>query len=231
LSQNNIALEVVVSLFRLDASIRGEFSVSRSVADTAEAAWRRSHPSGTITRRDLAASPIPVEAWPLAALAGFVPEDQRTDEQRRARALAEQLADELVTADAYLLALPLYNWGVSQHVKAWIDMILTDPRLQAGAEKVLAGRPAALIVTRGGGYGPDTPKFGWDHATPYYRRIFGDQLGLDLHVSEIELTLADSNPAMASLRDLARQSLAAGHASADSHGELLAQQVLTKAAA
>jgi FMN-dependent NADH-azoreductase len=230
LSQENIAKEAPVSLFRLDASIRGEFSVSRSVADTAEAAWRRSHPSATITRRDLAASPIPADAWPLAAMAGFLPEDQRTEDHRRAQALAEQLVDEVVAADAYLLALPLYNWGVSEHVKTWIDMILTDSRLRA-EESVLAGRPAALIVTRGGGYGPGTPKFGWDHATPYYRRIFGDQLGLDLHVSEVELTLAEMNPAMAPLRDLARQSLEAGHSSADSHGELLARHVLTKAAA
>jgi FMN-dependent NADH-azoreductase len=231
LGEKNIVQEVPVSLFRLDASIRGEFSVSRSVADTAEAAWRRSHPSATITRRDLAASPISPEVWPLAAMAGFLPEEQRTEDQRRAGALAAQLVDELIAADAYLLALPLYNWGVSQHVKAWIDMILTDRRLQTGDEKVLAGRPAALIVTRGGGYGPDTPKFGWDHATPYYRRIFGDQLGLDLHVSEVELTLAEVTPAMAPLRDLARQSLEAGHSSAESHGELLARRVLAKAAA
>ncbi|GAA3730419.1 NAD(P)H-dependent oxidoreductase [Plantactinospora mayteni] len=219
-----------MSLFRLDASIRGEQSVSRAVADTAEAAWVRTHPSGLVVRRDLAASPVPVDAWPAAVSAGFVPADQHTEAQVQAAALAATYADELVAAEAYLFAVPLYNYGVSQHVKSWSDLLLTDRRLAPGQESPLRGRPAALIVTRGGGYGPGTPRDGWDHATPYYRRFFGDMLGLDLHVSEVELTLAEITPAMEPLRDLARQSLEAGHTSAGKHGELLAQHALGKAA-
>ncbi|WP_329103475.1 NAD(P)H-dependent oxidoreductase [Micromonospora sp. NBC_01699] len=217
-----------MSLFRLDSSILGEASTSRAVADTAEKAWSRTHPSGRIVRRDLVASPIAVQDWTSAVSAGFVPADQRTEEQTRAVALATSLVDELLDAEAYLLAVPLYNYGVSQHVKAWIDLLLTDSRLRDAAEPPLAGRPAALVTTRGGGYGPGTPREGWDHATPYYRRIFGDRFGLDLHVSEVELTLAESNPAMAPLRDQARQELAAGHSSAEKHGELLAHHALTR---
>ncbi|MEQ4304030.1 NAD(P)H-dependent oxidoreductase [Plantactinospora sp. B6F1] len=219
-----------MSLFRLDASIRGEQSVSRAVADTAEAAWTRTHPSGLVVRRDLFASPVPVDAWPAAVTAGFVPADERTEAQARAVGLASTYVDELVAADAYLLAVPLYNYGVSQHVKSWVDLLLTDRRLAPGQESPLRGRPAALIITRGGGYGPGTPREGWDHATPYYRRIFGDLLGLDLHLCEVELTLAEVIPAMEPLRDLARQHLEAGHASADKHGELLAQHALDKVA-
>ncbi|MCA2217821.1 FMN-dependent NADH-azoreductase [Jidongwangia harbinensis] len=217
-----------MNLYRLDASIRGDQSVSRAVADTAEAAWARSHPDGTVTRLDLAATPVSTETWTAALAGAFTPPDQRTPEHADAVARAASLADDLLAADAYLFAVPLYNWGVSQHVKSWLDVLLTDPRLRPG-EQPMRGRPAALVVTRGGGYGPGTPKEGWDHATPYYRRIFGDLFGLDLHVSEVELTLAESTPAMADLRDLARQLLDAGHASAGRHGELLARSVLTAA--
>ncbi|RKR87818.1 FMN-dependent NADH-azoreductase [Micromonospora pisi] len=214
-----------MSLFRLDSSIQGERSTTRAVADTAEKAWLRTHPSGLITRRDLVASPLPPHAWTSAVSAGFVPADQRTDEQAESVALRTALFDELLAAEAYLLAVPLYNYGVSQHVKNWIDLLLTDPRMGTG-QPPLAGRPAALITARGGGYGPGTPREGWDHATPYYRRIFGDLFGMELHVSEIELTMAESNPAMAELRGQARQQLEAGHVSAEKHGELLAQHVL-----
>ncbi|MEU9169056.1 hypothetical protein AB0D34_14845 [Streptomyces sp. NPDC048420] len=31
----------------------------------------------------------------------------------------------------------------------------------------LKGKPAVLTLSRGGGYGPGTPKEGWGHATPY----------------------------------------------------------------
>ena len=214
-----------MSLFRLDASIRGEQSVSRQVADTAEAGWRRVHPNGLIVRRDLARTPVPADAWPLAVSAGWTPEDQRSPEQAAAVALAGELADELVAADTYILAAPLYNFGVSQHVKAWTDLIQTDPRFAAGQPSAIAGRPAVLIVTRGGGYGPGTPREGWDHATGWYQRILGDVMGLDLHVSEVELTLAEISPAMESLRPLAAELLQAGHESADKHGQLVGELV------
>ena len=39
-------------LFRLDASLAVETSVSRSVADTFEKVWRLEHPGGTVLRRE-----------------------------------------------------------------------------------------------------------------------------------------------------------------------------------
>jgi FMN-dependent NADH-azoreductase len=212
-----------MSLFRLDASIRGEQSVSRQVADTAQAGWQRAVPGGLVVSRDLAQTPIPADAWPLAVAAGFTPEDQRTPEQVAALRLGRELADELVAADAYIFAAPLYNFGVSQHFKAWLDLVVTDPRFAAGQPSPIAGRPAALIVTRGGGYAPGTPREGWDHATGWYQRILGDVMGLDLHVSEVELTLAEIVPAMESLRPLAAESLRAGHETADKHGQLIGE--------
>ncbi|RKS72479.1 FMN-dependent NADH-azoreductase [Motilibacter peucedani] len=214
-----------MSLFRLDASIRGEQSVSRKVADTATDAWLEVHPHAPVVRRDLGAHPLPSDLWPHAVGGSFLPEDARSPEQRDALALAATLADELVAADAYVFALPLYNWGVDQHVKTWIDLVLTDPRFRAGTPSPIAGRPAALVVTRGGGYSEGMPKHGWDHATPYYLRVLGDVFALDVHVSEVELTLAGLNPAMAELIPLAEKSLRDGHESAGRHGAVLAERV------
>jgi FMN-dependent NADH-azoreductase len=78
------------------------------------------------------------------------------DEQRAALALAAALTDELVAADALLFAAPLYNFGVSQHFKTWADIVITDPRMAAGAPRVLAGKPAVLVTARGGNYRPGT---------------------------------------------------------------------------
>jgi FMN-dependent NADH-azoreductase len=214
---------IPMSLFRLDASIRGEQSVSRQVADTAESAWLRVDPADRVVRRNLALTPVPADVWPLAVAGAWTPADQRSPEQAAAVAFAGELADELVEADTFIFAAPLYNFGVSQHFKAWADVVLTDPRFTSGQPSAIAGRPAALIVTRGGGYAPGTPREGWDHATGWYQRILGDVMGLDLHISEVELTLADVNPSMDSLRPLAAESLRAGHESADKHGQLIAE--------
>jgi FMN-dependent NADH-azoreductase len=214
-----------MSLFRVDASIRGEQSASRKLADAAEQAWRQVNPDGAIVRRDLTVAPIASDVWQQAVGGSFTPEESRTPEQRAAIGVATELADELVAADSYLFAVPLYNWGVSQHVKTWIDLLLTDPRLSSAGPQTIAGRPASLIITRGGGYAEGTPRHGWDHATPYYRRVFGDVFGLDLHVNEVELTLAEVNPAMEALRDQAKVLWEAGLVSAGEHGTLLAERV------
>ncbi|MFI5841887.1 FMN-dependent NADH-azoreductase [Catenuloplanes sp. NPDC051500] len=214
-----------MTLYRLDASIRLEGSVTRAVADTVQTAWTAEHPGVPILRRDLGQHPLPADAWRTAVSAAFLPAGDRTDAQRDAAGLATALADELLAADAYLLAVPLYNYAIPHHVKHWFDLLLTEPRFSPGGDRILEGRPAVLVTARGGGYGPGTPREGWDHSTPYLRRMFGDILGLDLHVAEAELTLAGVNPAMEALRGLAEKSLADAHVTAESHGRTIAARV------
>lgn len=211
-----------MNLFRLDASIRRDGSVSREVADTVQRAWQAEHPSGTVRHRDLGRHPLPAAAWSDAVEGRSVPAAERSADQAAAVSLAAELGSELRDADAYLFAVPLYNFGVSQHVKTWWDILWTDTDLRDLGERPLEGRPASLVVVRGGGYGPGTPREGWDHATPWLRRVLGDVLGLDLHVTEAELTLADVTPAMAGLRDRAAQLRAEAHVSAEGHGKRLA---------
>lgn len=213
-----------MKLFRLDSSIRQQGSVSREVADTLERAWREQHPGGEVIRRDLTGDPLPASAWSAAATGRQTPDQQRTPHQRAALALASALGDELLSADAIVIATPLYNFGVSQHLKAWIDMLITDPRFapDAGA---LAGRPVTLVLARGGGYGPGTPREGWDHATPYLVRIFADVFGADVTLVEAELTLADVVPAMEPLRPLAAESRTRAHQRAAERGRQLAALV------
>jgi FMN-dependent NADH-azoreductase len=113
-----------MSLYRLDASIRVEGSHSRAIADIVEQEWRNANPSEPIIRRHIGVDPIPATAWGTAVFAGYTPEEARTDEQRAA--LAATLTDELIAADALLFAVPLYNFGVSQHAERrlmvnWIE--------------------------------------------------------------------------------------------------------------
>lgn len=214
-----------MTLFRLDASIRTAGSVSREVADTVQSAWQAEHPDGAVVRRDVGAEPLSARSWISAVSASAVPAEQRTPEQRESTALVGTLVDELLNADAYLFAVPLYNFGVPQTFKAWVDLLLVDQQLSSSGTLPLAGRPAVLVTVRGGGYGPGTPREGWDHSTPWLRRILEDVFQLDLHVVEAELTLAGVVPAMAALRDLAAESLRNAHSTAEVHGRRVAQLV------
>lgn len=144
-----------MTLFRLDASIREEGSHSRQIADIVQREWDATHPGQAVINREIGVDPLPSDAW-AASLS----------EQRDAVELAATLVDELAAADAMIFAVPLYNFGVSQHFKTWVDLVATDPRMSPGVTPATAGTPAVLATVHGGYYAAGTPREGWDHATP-----------------------------------------------------------------
>ena len=51
--------------------------------------------------------------------------------------------------------MPLYDYGVSQHFKAWADTVIAG----AGATTPsLMGKPTVLAIARGGGYCSGIPR-------------------------------------------------------------------------
>jgi FMN-dependent NADH-azoreductase len=185
-------------LLHIDSSVQGDQSVSRRLTGRAAQRWRAAHPGGTVTYRDLAADPLPHL-------------DPRTS-----AALSATLIDELRAADTVLLGLPLYNFGPPSTVKAWVDHIVAAGLSidAATGEGLLGGKDFVAIETRGGGYGPGTPREGWDHAQTWLTH--GVSLtGLAPRFVVVELTMAETNTAMAELKPLAAQSLADGQAAID----------------
>ena len=118
-----------------------------------------------------------------------------------------------------MLALPLYNFGVSQHAKTWIDLAVAGGEQ---GERLLDGTPTVLLTTRGGAYGAGTPREGWDHSTAYLRRIIADVWGADLTVVEREFTLVGLNPALDQFTDLAATMKQVAHEHSARAGKALA---------
>jgi FMN-dependent NADH-azoreductase len=208
-----------LSLFRLDASIIPATSQSRALADLVEAEWTAEHPDSVISRRDIGTHPLPATTWRDVVTSGGVADADLTTDQREARALAATLADELIDADAILLAIPLYNWGVAAHVKSWYDVTYADQRISGGA---LKNKPVVLASVLGGNYNAGTPKEGWDHSTPWLRRVIEEVWGADLLVVQRQFTLVGVNPAMDQFTDQAAEIKAAAEQLATEHGRALA---------
>lgn len=203
------------NLLHIDSSTKGDASVSRKLTARAVEAWKAANPDGTVTYRDLNASPLPTFDTD-ATFARFVPAEQHNEGQAAARALSQELVDEVLAADVVVFGLPLYNYSAPSTVKSWIDHVVfpgisQDP---ATSEGLLGGRKFQVIATRGGGYGEGTPRHGWDHATPWLVQVLST-LGIDADVIAVELTLADVVPAMESLKPLAAESLSAGERDID----------------
>lgn len=209
-----------MSLLRIDSSIRTQGSVSREVLDSLERSFAGTHPGAGVVRRDLGRDPIPATTWAAATLAGMTAPDERTEEQQAAVALAAELGDELLAASSIVIGSPLYNFGIAAHLKSWVDLLITDPRFGPGTTP-LTGRSVVIVVSRGGGYGPGTPREGWDHGTAWLVRILGDVWGADVSLVEAELTLAEVVPAMAELRPLAAQKRTEAHLAAEKIGAAL----------
>jgi FMN-dependent NADH-azoreductase len=210
-----------MSLFRLDASIREDGSTSRALADLVEQHWRHTAPDAPVSRRHIGLNPLPSDAWATALAAGATSDSDRTEQQRQALTLAGTLTDELDQADAYLFAVPLYNFGPSQHFKTYVDLVTTDPRMVPGTESVTAGKPGVLVTVQGGNYTPGSPKEGWDHATDWMRRILEDVWHIDLRIVSREFTLVGVNPALDAFTDMAGQIKVNAERQAREHGPFL----------
>ena len=206
-----------MTLLRVDASIQGPVSASSALADLVLAEFTAARPDEPVVTRHLGQQPVPAGAWALAIGGAFTPEADRTPDQIEAASVAAELAD----ADAAVLALPLYNFGVSQHVKAWIDLAIAG---SSPGTRLLEGKPVVLVTTRGGAYGPGTPREGWDHSTDYLRRILADVWGAELTVIEREFTLVGVNPALDQFGETAGQMKQAAEEAAAKAGRVLADR-------
>lgn len=195
-------------LLHVDSSLQGDNSVSRRFTAKAAEAWRRANPDGTVVYRDLAADPLP-HYDADAHSARMTPPEQHTPGQAAAWRLAQELVDEVRAADTIIVGAPMYNWAPPTTLKTWIDHLIA-PGLSRDAETqegLLGGRRLIVISTRGGGYGPGTPREGWNFVDGWIRNVFSS-IGLDADIIEIEMTLADVVPALAEFKGMAAENRA-----------------------
>lgn len=137
-------------LLRLDASIRGEASVSRRVTD--RLIERITAPDTTIITRDLSQGVPAIDGNWLGAV--FTPAEDRSLAQAEIAAHADALLDELRGADTLVIGLPIYNFGVPANLKNWFDQLArkgeTFTYTEAGPQGLLTGKKAYVVLSSDG---------------------------------------------------------------------------------
>ncbi|HEY9643901.1 MAG TPA: FMN-dependent NADH-azoreductase [Coleofasciculaceae cyanobacterium] len=181
-------------LLQIDSSPRGERSHSRKLTQEFVEAWQQAHPADVVTYRDVGRNPVPHVDEPLIA-AVFTPPEQRTAEMWEALRISDQLVDELLAADIYVIGVPMYNFSIPSTFKAYIDQIVRigrtvafEPENAANPYKPLVlGKKMFIIATRGGsGFGSGECNEKLNYQDPYLRTIFGFMGITDITFIQVE---------------------------------------------
>jgi FMN-dependent NADH-azoreductase len=97
----------------------------------------------TVVRRDLASEPLPY--FGPAILTRTAPDHET--------ALAAEVLREFMDADAVVIGVPMYNYGIPSQLKTWIDYLAvpgaTFRYTERGSEGLAGGRKVYLASSRG----------------------------------------------------------------------------------
>lgn len=162
----------MATLLQINSSLSGDEGHSSSLSNEFVARWRERNPGGKVIVRDLARHPIPhLDAERMHAF--ITPAEKRTGTQKDIVDYSDQLIGELRRADAVVLGVPMYNFGVPSTLKAYFDHVArsgeTFQYTENGPQGLLNDKPVYIFAARGGVYqGTDA-----DSQTGYLNTFLG----------------------------------------------------------
>ena len=139
----------MTNLLHITSSIRGDDSVSTSLGNK----LIEKLAGKNVVTRDLAKNDLPFIDEERHA-ANLAPYADRSDAQHGLAKIADELIDELETADTIVFSVPVYNFTVPATLKAWADLVARAGRTfrytQNGPEGLLTGKTVYITAATGG---------------------------------------------------------------------------------
>ena len=162
----------MITILRLDTSIKGPYSVSRKLTDKIVAHLVEHHPDAKVIDRDTSVGLSQIDGtWVGAA---YTPAETRTADQTASLALSDTLIAELKSAEVIVIGAPVYNFGITGPLKNWIDQIArvneTFAYTATGPVGLVKHNPRVIVAYTSGGVPMGS---GYDMATPYIRQVLG----------------------------------------------------------
>lgn len=167
-----------MKLLHVDASAKREWSNSRALSRHFIDLLRQQVPALDVDYLDIAADANPPahvsEAFTVAT---YTPAAQRTPAMKQTLEASDALCKRVLEADAFVFAMPMYNFSMPSVFKAFIDNIVrTDLTYKVGADGSYQGQLAPdkvlFLTTRGADLRPGSPMAGMDALTPALRAAF-----------------------------------------------------------
>ncbi|WP_345213475.1 FMN-dependent NADH-azoreductase [Mucilaginibacter gynuensis] len=165
----------MAKILNIISSPRGEASNSIKLGNAIVEKLREKDPAAVVQVKDLTKNPFPhLEEAHLAAF--FTPAEKHTDANKAAIKHSNESIQEIMDADIIVIGAPMYNFGVSSTLKAWIDHIaragVTFKYTENGPQGLLTGKKVYVAVTTGGVYSEGAYKTA-DFISPYLKFMLG----------------------------------------------------------
>lgn len=158
-------------LLVVEASPRGEFSISRKLPSKFVASWKAAHPEGEVVERDLAKSDLPYMNLPWLG-ASLTPVEKHTPEMAEVLTVSTVLVDELLAADHIAISTPVYNYNIPANLKSYVDHIVRKGRTHGmTGEGLVHGKQCMILLAPDGVYTEGSPIRDRDIATMNLRLV------------------------------------------------------------
>ena len=159
------------TLLVVEASPRGEHSMSRGLTKRFVEAWKKNNPDGRVVERDLMKTELPFVTLPWLG-AYFTPAEQHTPQMKELLRLSDDLVAEILAADDIAIGTPVYNYNIPAVLKAYVDHIVRKGKtLGFAGEGLVHGKKCTILMASGGVYTEGSPIRDRDIATTYLRLI------------------------------------------------------------
>ncbi len=182
-------------LLYIKASPRGLRSHSLSVAEAFLESYQKDHPGDEIFTLDLFERDLPAFDGPaVQAKYTILHGAEQSQEELAAWKSVEVIIQEFKEADKYVLAVPMWNFGIPYRLKQYIDLLVQPTYTfsfspEKGYTGLVTGKPLFVAYARGGEYAAGTEAGAYDFQKRYLETILGFIGFTDIRSVVVEPTL------------------------------------------
>jgi FMN-dependent NADH-azoreductase len=183
-------------LLYIQASPRVGRSHSIAVADAFVESYRENNPSDEIVTLDIfKADLVPFDGLTVQAKYTILHGQKHSQEELDAWKAVEATIEEFKSADKYVMAVPMWNFGIPYPLKHYIDIIIQPGYTfsytpEEGYKGLVTGKPIFIVYARGGEYPPGSDYEAFDLQKKYLELILGFYMGFtDIRSIVVEPTV------------------------------------------
>lgn len=165
------------TILHIQVSERGDESFSIRLAQAFLRSYLELHPRDSIKTLSLGKNNIPeFGALAISAKYRILYNNSSSEEEALVWKAVEATIEDFKNAKKLVISSPMWNFGIPYRLKQYFDVIVQPGYTfsyspEEGYQGLVTGRPAMLIMARGGEYAPGTEAAAYDFQRPYLESI------------------------------------------------------------